>query len=240
MAGPALFARFSVFRTILPLSLASAVVFLAGCNGTTCFVGIINGGNTGVIVNSGNVPAACTSPQIPPVVAMNVHLTPACFGCSSSRQVSNAHLIVTGIALHPSAIADETSPDWQELSPSLKQHPQQLELTQDPSTDKQGLPGVISGQIPAGSYYRLRLYLAEASSLDSADGRTYPLLTQDGRYQLEVQLNSPIVVSNGRVNEIRVELQPEWALVKTAAGTVEVAPQLLGHVEALTPEPLSN
>jgi hypothetical protein len=256
MAYPAFFAKLHFSRTTLSLLAASALVFVAGCNSDTCFVGVINAPSSSVLINTGNLPGVCSGLQTPAAISLTVQLAPVCTGCTATRQVSIVHLALSGVELHPGGVADENSPEWQEIAPDLEQHPVELELSQDPASSNLALPATISGRIPAGLYYQLRLRLADPSSpramqlcaanhgnsagascLATADGARHPLQTLDGSSYLRVPVTSPIDVRSGQANRLHLELSPEWLLQNGSTGSLEVAPLLYGGI---LPETVSS
>lgn len=248
MTRPAVFARFRSSRTILLLSLASALIFFAGCSGDTCLVGVINGPNSGGVITTENGSPVCPG-MLPAAVNLTAQLAPACTGCSTTQQVSSVHLAVSGVELHPGVIADENSADWQEIAPDLARHPVQLELSQNLTSINPAQPAAVSGRIPSGMYYQLRLRLADPSSpqamqlsamhpcdlpgascLATADGARQPVRTLDGTSYLHVAMTSPIDVRAGQPNRLHLEFNPEWLLQYSSTGAIEAAPLLHGRI----------
>jgi hypothetical protein len=148
--------------------------------------------------------------------------------------------MLAGVELHPGAIADENSPEWQELAADLASLPQRFDLVADSAAHQFLLPLSASGHIPAGQYYQIRLRLAEASSLESADGRAHSLQTTDGNSYVIVQLTAPFIVSPGQVNEVQIAVHPGWGLARTSAGSIEVVPELRGEDAVKTSAPAAN
>jgi hypothetical protein len=222
---------------------------LAGCYGSTCFVGVINPPNNSLTINTGNTPYSCVVPKVQSAVEIVAQLAPACDGCSSSRQVSRVHLLLTGIQLHPGAVADENSPDWEELAPNLAQEPLRIELKENTAAESLISSTRVSGWVPAGTYYQVRLRLADPSSTTNlplfekdpcgslggscvigADGASYPLHTLDGSVYLRIAVTSPLEVHADRTNVLHLELNPEWLFQNSSTGAVEVAPLLHGRL----------
>ncbi len=158
-------------------------------------------------------------------------------------------LTISGVELHPGAVADEDSPDWQEIAPELAREPLLLQLTPHSGADSVVLPATISGHIPAGTYYQLRLRLANPESLQStqlasknscgaagagclftANGDLHALRSPDGSRYLRLVTTSPIDVRAGQQNFLRIELTPEWLLQKSSTGSLDVAPLLRGRI----------
>ena len=257
MTYPSVFAKSLSTCAILWFIAAFMFLPIAGCNSDTCFVGVINAPNSGVVIGTGNLPAVCSGLQTPAAMSVTVQLPPVCTGCSATRQVSSVHLTVSGIEMHPGMVADENSPDWQEIAPEAAKHPVQLalqlELPKDPASSGAVMATTISGRIPAGRYYQLRLRLVDlassqsmqlsaknscgaagASCLVTKDGELHALRTLDGTQYLRVAISSPIDVHAGQPNPLRIELSPEWLLQNSSSGVVEVAPLLRGHLVSKT------
>ena len=253
MTYPSVFAKFLSTPAILWFIASFMFLPIAGCNSDTCFVGVINAPGTGVVVGTGNLPAVCSGLQTPAAMSVTAQLAPVCTGCSATRQVSSVHLTIAGVELHPGAVADEDSPDWQEIAPEVPKHPLQLELSRDLAANNPVMTTTISGRIPAGRYYQLRLRLVDlassqtmqlsaknscgaagASCVVTKDGALHALRTLDGTPYLRIAISSPVEVRAGQPNQLRIELSPEWLLQNSSPGVVEVAPLLHGHLVSET------
>jgi len=210
-----------------------------GC-GTTCIVGVINPPNGGIVVSNGNLPAVCSQNQTPAAVKVSAYMASPCMNCGPTQQISRLSLMLSGVELHPGAIADENSPEWQELASDLARLPQRFDLVADSGTHQFLLPISVSGHIPAGQYSQIRLRLAETSSLESADGRSHSLQTRGGNSYVIVQLTAPFIVSPGQVNGLQIALHSEWGLARTSAGIIEVVPELRGEVAVNTSARAAN
>ncbi len=249
MTYPSLFMKFFPSRSSFGLISAFVLLFLAGCNSDTCFVGVINPPNNSFNVTTGNLPSVCSGLQTQAVIRLNVQLAPLCTGCSATRQVSGVQLSVSDVELHPGAVADENSPDWLEIAPNLARKPLQLKLEQHSDRDAVALPGTLVGRIPAGTYYQFRLRLADATSLQTMQlpaknscgaggasciftesGEVHALQSPNGSLYVPVVVSSPIEVRVGHLNVLRIELSPEWLLQSTSTGASEVAPLLRGRI----------
>lgn len=211
--------------------LFAALHVVAGCGGTSCFVGIINPPKGSLQVTTGSPPPVCSQVMTPAAVTVIAQMAAACTNCTSSQQVSQVSLWVSGIEFHSSVIADENSPDWQQLAPDLASNPQSVDLGADPNARKFVLPLSVTGHLSTGKYYQVRVRLAKPSSVVSADGRTHALQTGNNSY-VNVELTSPFDVTSGGRNELRIELQTEWGLAKTSTGSIEPTPQLRGQVSS--------
>ena len=241
-----------VIHAIFPLAVLGAVCYLSGCN-NTCVFGVVNPPNNSVTAVGGNaVASACSAAPITGVT-VGGNIIGSCTNCSTGQQVAHAYLVVGGIEFHPGAVADANSPDWRELSPELALHPRLVDLVNSP-TSQEVAPGLgVSGRIPAGKYYEVRLELAEASALPkpaaelladkgcplathfgcilNADGSAHELRMLDGQQFLLVQAATPIDLQADEQNLVQFQFRPEWLLQQTARG-IELAPMLLGEVSS--------
>jgi hypothetical protein len=198
----------------------------------------------------GNLLPACL-PLPPPSIAVKagVRLAPACAGCSAALQVTYLHLLLGGIELHPGAVADENSSEWRELAPDWVRQPQWVDLFEDSASSDVAVPLNVTGQIPAGIYYQLRLHLAqpssqrieelsseshcslpEASCVVTADGSLHPPQTLDRPAYKDCEGAFPIDLRADRSNQLRIELRPEWALHLLPTGVLDQMPLLRGHI----------
>src|SRR5271165_714586 len=163
MSSPSQFTDNGTFRVMLSLPCVLLLGIVAGCN-NSCFVGVINPPNNTLMVSINNLPPACSLAQPKVAVKVVAHLAQACSFCSSSRQVTQVHLLLSGMELHPSAVADEDSSDWRELVPDWARQPQWVDLGDDLASSAVALPLNGTEQISAGTYYQLRLRIAHPSS----------------------------------------------------------------------------
>jgi Domain of unknown function (DUF4382) len=137
-----------LFSTLF-LSLA-----LIGCDTNSCVLIVSNpGGGGGTISGSG---PNCSLNTITVSLRITSSLAPPA-GNGSSIQ----HVFVTlrGIEANPDALADENSPDWQELAPKLATQPVQLDLL---AGTADSCEANISERVtvPAYTYRQIRLRLA--------------------------------------------------------------------------------
>jgi Domain of unknown function (DUF4382) len=248
--------KFGAYRDYrLQLSLA-ATLFAVGCGGTTCFVGIINPPNNSLTVAAGTPPPVCALPQGTAMVNVTGNMPVACGNCAAAQQISHAYLSVSGIEVHPGAVADENSPEWREIAPDLGENPRIFDLVQVTEVQDQPPPFEVNGDIPAGTYYKLRLHLVQvspagtqmrefaaanrctasgrASCIVNADGSSQAIDTLDGSAFLTVQTTVPWVVHAGKSNLQRIEFRSEWLPQKAANGSIVLAPLLRGQVVAQT------
>jgi hypothetical protein len=253
------FEHSSTFRVTLFLICAVLLVVPVGC-GNTCFAGFFNSNNNSnsSTVLVGGVSPSCSVPRSTIAVKTAAHLAHTCTGCSASRQVTHLHLLLSGLELHPAAVADENSPEWQELAPDWALHPQWVDLVEDPASNDATFPPIVTSQISAGTYYQLRLHLAqppsqrvqqlqaeshcssvETSCVVTADGTFHSLPTLEGDPYLHVESTFPIDLRGDQPNLLRIEFRPEWALQFSSTGVLDVLPLLRGRV-FISPSPTTD
>jgi hypothetical protein len=223
------------------------LVSVVGCS-NSCFVGVINPPNNSLTVAAGNPPPVCA--QLQPMVAVKVvaHLAQARTNCSSSRQVTEVHLLLSGMELHPGTVADENSPEWQELAPDWARQPQWVDLLGDSAANEVALPVNMPIQISAGTYRQFRFRFAQvsveraelhekghclpvgASCVVTADGNSHPLQTLDGPPFFCLRVAPPIDLRANQPNQLRIEIRPEWALHVPSIGVLDLMPLLAGDV----------
>jgi hypothetical protein len=92
-------------------------ISLTGCN-NTCFFFTSNP-PTGT--KAGDAKPACTLTTANGAVRVLTHTVSTCNSCSTSNRIAHIFVSLRGIEVHPSAIADDASPDWQELTPGSSQ-----------------------------------------------------------------------------------------------------------------------
>jgi hypothetical protein len=238
-----------ICATLSPV-LLGAICLLSSCN-NTCVFGVVNPPNNSVTVVGGNSVASVCSQAPITGVTVGSNSIGACTNCAASQQVTHAYLAVSGVEFHSSTISDANSPDWQELAPELAQHPQLVDLVTNSTSEEDAFGLHVSGRIPVGKYYEVRLQLAEASTFPkttaefltargcasatrfgcivNADGSAHELRTLDGQQFLLVQSATPIDLRADRENRIQLQFHPEWLLQQTTGG-MELAPVLLGEV----------
>jgi hypothetical protein len=253
------FEHSSTFRVTLFLICAVLLVIPVGC-GNTCFAGFFNSNNNSnsSTVLVGGVSPSCSPPRATIAVKTVAHLAPACIGCSASRQVTHLHLLLSGLELHPAAVADENSPEWQELAPDWALHPQWVDLVENPASNDAALSPFLTSQISVGTYYQLRLHVAqpssqrveqlhaeshcssvEASCVVTADGSFHSLQMLEGHPYLRVEVTFPIDLRRDQPNLLRIEFRPEWVLQFSSTGVLDVLPLLRGRV-VIEPSPATD
>jgi hypothetical protein len=209
----------------------------------------LNSNSNSSTVLVGGVSSSCSLPRSKTAVKAAVHLVHACTGCSTSHQVTHLHLLLSALEVHPAAVADENSPEWQELAPDWALRPQWVDLVDDSDSNDAALSPIVTSQIPAGTYYQPRLHLAQPSSqgveqphaecrgssvgvgcVVTADGASHSLQTLEGHPYLPVEATFPIDLRGDQSNLLHIEFQPEWVLQFSSSGILDVRPLLRSQV----------
>lgn len=146
--------RRNSWNSLLP-TLSLFGISLAGCN-NTCFIATSNPPTGTINVKVSNPPPTCMLSKATGAVRVATH-TSACSFCSASSRIQHVFVTLRGIEVHPDLIADDTSPDWQELLPHLAGPPRQIDLMAgaDSPGARQSLAEAAS--VPAGTYRQLRM-----------------------------------------------------------------------------------
>jgi hypothetical protein len=181
------------FRTRIPAVAPSCAtvlmcVALTSCVGHYCIMGIFNPGGTVTGSNAGCVNNKATG-------NVSVRFTSSVASTDGPMAPNLLHLFVTvqGIEAHPSAIAADDLPDWEELAPNLVREPMQIDLLAQPANSC-ATNRIAGDAVSVGAYRQIRLRLApnhaakgDAAPADNAcgnldyhcavsrDGRTHPL-----------------------------------------------------------------
>jgi len=166
-----------IYPAVLLLCLA-----VSGC-GSTCVSGFWNGSGSGVNVSNTSCPLSTATGAVivqmstasaPPAGSAafpapppSAHASPSLSPRALPSHVRHIFLTLRGIEAHPSMMAVEDSPGWQELAPDLAAHPLQLDLLAplDPSRNSPPLAldvpvgAIAPATVPADEYRQLRLRL---------------------------------------------------------------------------------
>lgn len=144
-----------------PQHLLTAALLLSliatGCN-NTCVSFTSNPPTGTLVIKVSDAKPTCTFSKANGAVRVQLSASP--MPDEGSTPWSPQHILVSlrGIEAHPSAIADDASPDWQELAPKLAQQPMQVDLMARTAgscaSDSFG-----EGTVPAGVYHQIRLRL---------------------------------------------------------------------------------
>ncbi len=241
---------------LLPALLFFAVA-LGGCN--TCFTFTSNSSTGTLKINVANPPPSCTLSRANAAVQVAMQTAQACDACSSPGRIEQVFLSLRGIALHPGVIADDSSPDWQELAPQLAEQPIQLDLMTRPAGSDAQQPLGEPVFVPAGEYRLVRLRLVsnqpapderppEKNSCGSAgfncvvkaDGGVQPLVLSGAAPEFRITSDRItggfLLVSPDSRAELTVEFEPLWSLSASPDGAVRLLPALAARAH-LTPRP---
>lgn len=136
-----------------------------GC-GYSCYSGFWNPNGSGVAVSSSSCPltksTGAISVELSTASTLPAPSTAFPLPRASSHDVQHIFVALRGIEAHPSWIADEESPAWQELAPELAAHPMQLDLL---SVNRNSLSWAsavranVLATVPADEYRQIRLRL---------------------------------------------------------------------------------
>jgi len=168
----------------------SACLFCAvGCN-NTCVSGVLNspsGSNVNVAV--GSPPPSCPLSTANGIVHIEIDAPAGANSVLGSERPHFTHLFITlaGVDVHPSALADDNSPDWKPIAAELQEHPRQVDLLADAQTSNSTAP-FPDAILPAGLYGQMRMRLAVAPAngqfweTNHCGGQTlHCAITSDGR-----------------------------------------------------------
>jgi Domain of unknown function (DUF4382) len=148
--------RFFLITLILPLA-------LIGCDTNSCILIVSNPGSGGGTI-SGNGPN-CSLNSMTVSMRMASSLPP--LAPEGQPRIQHVFVTLRGIDANPSATADENSPNWQELAPTLAKEPIQLDLLARPADScEANISARVS--VPANAYRQLRLRLS-SNQLDASD-----------------------------------------------------------------------
>jgi len=174
------------------LALPSFGVSLTGCN-NTCFILTSNPPTGTINVKASDPKPTCMLTKANGAVRVLTRTASPCESCSSSTRIAHLFVSLRGIEVHPSANADDASPDWLELMQQLPDQPRRFDFI---SVANRGAPLPLRevAIIPADAYRQLRLRFApdQRTSKDFGpeelacggtgfncvvleDGRIYPL-----------------------------------------------------------------
>jgi hypothetical protein len=144
-------------RGLLP---AAALLFwLTACGCKNTCVSFTSNSTTGtVIIGVTDVKPTCTLSKTNGTVRVQVGASRMQSAGAEPSSIQHIFVSLRGIEAHPSTIADEDSPDWQELAPKLAQQPMQVDLMA--RTANSCAPGSFGEvAVAPGTYRRIRLRL---------------------------------------------------------------------------------
>jgi hypothetical protein len=125
-------------------------------------------------------------------------------------------LNIRSIEIHPSTIADDDSPDWQDLLPAeIVKRPLQIDLVRGTTAGGAREPLGEIMAIPAGNYRQVRLRLM---SNQTATEDQLPERIEGGS----------LLIPSETETDLHIKLKPVWALFSSANGGVRLLPTLAG------------
>ena len=138
------------FRNLFRGGAILSAIGFAGCS-NSCFVGVFNNGQGGVVVKAGNPPPPCSLTQARAAVTAVAQKSAACETCTADARVEHVFVTMQGIELRPT-VPDETNNDWLEIAPALASKPRPIDLVGDSLETL-----VENANIPAEAYREIRL-----------------------------------------------------------------------------------
>jgi hypothetical protein len=224
-------------------------VSLTGCN-NTCFIFTSNPPTGTINVKAGNPKPTCMLTKANGAVRVVASTAPRCESCSPSTRIAHLFVSLRGIEVHPSAIADDASPDWQELMRQLPGQSPQFDLVSDTSRGAP-LPLGEVATIPADAYRQLRLrFVPDQPTSDNfgpgepvcggarfncvvlEDGRVYPLLFYGAAPVLRITSESLpggfLLVPPESNSNLVIDINIAWALSSSVGEGRHLLPVLSG------------
>ena len=242
-------ARYSHVSTFLLLAVFVFGISLTGCN-STCFSFTSNPPTGSINIKAGDAKPACMLTTANGTVRVLTHTVSTCNSCSTSSRIAHIFVSLRGIEVHPSAIADDASPDWQELMvPEFATHPLQVDLISGTADQGAGRPLGEMTEVRAGVYQQVRLrfvanqlatshQLLEKNACGSAgfncvvmaDGHILPLLLDGDLPELRVTADrrTSLLIPPDADTDLVIELKPIWAWFSSADEGVRLLPALTG------------
>ena len=236
----------------LVLALSLFGISLSGC-GNTCFFFTTNSSTGTINIKVSDSTPTCMLRAANGAVRVLTHTASTCSSCSASNRIAHIFVSLRGIEIHPSAIADDAAPDWQQLMPLLQGQPLQFDLLNAAASREARLPLGEGVTIPADAYRQLRLRFVpnQPTSEDPVpeknacggtgfncvvmeDGRTYPLLLR--RAPPEFRLTSEriaggiLLIPPDSNSDLVIDFDVAWALSSFVGEGVRLLPVLIGSV----------
>jgi hypothetical protein len=234
-----------VFLITLIFSLA-----LIGCDTNSCILIVSNPGGGGGTI-SGNGPNCSLNTTTAVSMRITSSLPPA---EDSHTRIQHIFVTLRGIDANPSTAADENSPDWQELAPTLAKEPVQIDLLSHPSdTCDANISAHVS--VPANAYRQLRLHLSsnqpdvtdpvlQQNSCGSAafncavtsDGNIKPLVLDRDLSEIQVpsaQITTGLfrILSDSPLN-LKIEFNPQSSHFIPTDASVRLVPVFTAEVQS--------
>jgi Domain of unknown function (DUF4382) len=224
-------------------------ISLTGCN-DTCFIFTSNPPTGTINVKAGNPKPTCMLTKANGAVRVLTRTASTGESCSPSTRIVHLFVSLRGIEVHPSANADDASPDWQELMPQLPDQSQRFDFI---SVANRGAPLPLGevALIPADVYRQLRLRFAPDqrtfrdfdpeelacggtgfNCVVAEDGRTYPLLLDGAppefRLVSERIAGGVLLIPPDSNSDLVIDFNVAWALSSFVGEGVRLLPVLIG------------
>jgi Domain of unknown function (DUF4382) len=223
-------------------------ISLTGCN-DTCFIFTSNPPTGTINVKAGDPKPTCMLTKANAAVRVLARTASPCESCSPSTRIAHLFVSLLGVEVHPSAIADDASPDWRELMQQSPGQPPRFDLI----SASRGAPLPLGevATIPADAYRQVRLRFAadqptsndfgpEEIACDRTafncvvleDGRAYPLLFHGAPPVLRISSASLadrfLLIPPDSNSNLVIEINIAWTLSSSAGGTIRLLPVLTG------------
>jgi hypothetical protein len=239
--------RAKVLRLLLFCSTLLISIPLANCGDVCVSV-------TGIFSSTTSTtnPPTCKLGTASGTLNLQVNSAPASSSVPMSPNLRHLFITVRGIDAHPSALASDDSPDWQQLAPDLETQPIQIDLMAAAASATGAnscAPNAIrNSRVRADVYRQIRLRLItdpppanEALPLENRcagagincavtnDGQIHPLAFATGVQSLRI---TPQQITNGFFNvlpdtetTLTIAFDPNSSLATPAANAVKIAPE---------------
>lgn len=236
-----------VWKSLL-LELPLLGISLTGCN-DACFIFTSNPPTGTVNVKAGDPKPTCMLTKANAAVRVLTHAA-RCESCSPPTRIAHLFVNLRGIEVHPSAIADDASPDWQELMQQLPGQAPRFDLI---GVASGGVPLPLGevATIPADAYRQVRLRFApdqrtsndfgpEESACGGTafncvvleDGRAFPLLFHDAQPVLRMTSSSLaggfLLIPPDSNSNVVIEIGITWTLMSSVGEGRRLLPVLSG------------
>ena len=216
-------------------------VVLTGCSGDYCIMGVFNPGGT-VTGNTGG----CVNNKAMGNVSVRIPSAAVSTDGPMAPNLLHVYITLQAIEAHPSAVATEDSPDWEELAPDFKRQPMQIDLLAH-SPNSCGRDRVSSALVAAGVYRQIRLRFARKQAATSIaapaenacgalgfhcavspDGHMHPLAFDAGVTTLRVApdriTGSFFYVLPDRDTHLIIEFNPFASVAAPSGDSIQLTP----------------
>jgi uncharacterized protein DUF4382 len=208
---------------------------------------------TGIFLNTTSTtnPPTCKLGTASGTLNLQINSAPTSSAVPMSPNLLHLFITVRGIDAHPSGVAADDSPDWQQLAPDLETQPIQIDLMAAPASasgaNSCALGAVRNSRVRADVYRQIRLRLiadppaaneglplgnkcveAGFNCAVTNDGQIHPLAFANGVQSL---LIAPQQITNGFFNvlpdtetTLTIAFDPNSSLATPSANAVKISP----------------